>query len=65
MKTNRTARKIAKTRLVVAFLLLIGLAGAAFKAGEILGKHSARASAPEVESLANPKVDLRMVIAAN
>jgi hypothetical protein len=65
MKTNRTARNIVRTRLTVACLVFLGLAGVAFKAGETLGKQSARATASPVEILANPTVDMRVVIAAN
>jgi hypothetical protein len=46
-------------------LLFLGLAGVVFKAGETLGKESARATAPQGENLANPQVDMRVVIAAN
>jgi len=65
MKANRTARNIVRTRLIVVCLLFLGLAGVVFKAGEFLGKQSARTTSPQSENLANPKVDMRVVIAAN
>ena len=65
MKTNRSARNIVRIRLVVACLLFIGITAVAFRAGELMGKQSARASTPQIENLDARKVDLGTLFASD
>jgi len=65
MKTNRTARNIVRTRLIAVCLVFLGLAGVAYKAGEFLGKQSARARVTNGATFIPKNVDLGNLIAAN
>jgi hypothetical protein len=63
MKTNRSARKVAKIRGLVTCLALVGMVGTTFGLGEVLAVRVGQTTGPRIEAAQAPNASFADLMA--